>query len=69
VTTLRAAVMEANSLAGPQTIVFAGWHLLFVHRGCDEDAASSGDLDILGETTIVGAVRIEPFSTPLALTE
>lgn len=53
--TLRAAIMEANALAGPSTIVLpAGTYMLKI-GGFGEDAAASGDLDITGELTIVGA--------------
>jgi hypothetical protein len=53
--TLRAAVQAANFLGGAQTINLpAGTYLLTV-LGSDEDNAASGDLDILGNVTILGA--------------
>ncbi len=54
-TTVRAAVMESNALAGPDTInVPAGTYNLTI-SGADEDAAATGDLDIADDLTIVGA--------------
>ena len=45
-TTLRAAIMEANALAGDQTIILpAGTYTLAI-AGTGEDAAATGDLDI-----------------------
>jgi CSLREA domain-containing protein len=52
--TLRAAVQEANALAGADEIsIGEGWHLLSI-PGSDDDA-SAGDLDITDDLTIRGA--------------
>ncbi len=75
--TLRAAVQEANALAGPTEIVLgAGTHLLSI-PGDDEDASATGDLDVLDDvgirgagasTTIVDAASIDRvFHNPLQL--
>lgn len=53
--TLRAAVMEANALAGSHTInVPAGLYLLTL-PGVGEAAAAQGDLDVTGDVTIAGS--------------
>jgi len=53
--TLRAAIQEANAVAGPDSIsVPAGTYPLTV-RGGSEDAAATGDLDILDDAVISGA--------------
>ncbi len=53
--TLRAAIQETNALAGADTInVPSGTYTLSI-SGADEDAAVTGDLDIVGELTINGA--------------
>ena len=53
--TLRAAIMEANALAGAQTIIVpAGTYALSISR-FGEDEAATGDLDITDELTIIGA--------------
>jgi hypothetical protein len=54
-TTLRAAIMETNALAGAQTITIPAGIYLFTLVGIDEDAAAQGDLDITGDLTINGA--------------
>ena len=55
VCTLRAAIQEANALAGADTInLIPGTYFLIV-SGVEEDAAATGDLDISGELTINGA--------------
>jgi hypothetical protein len=54
-TSLRAAIMEANASAGPDVILLnAGTHTLGL-TGANEDAAATGDLDITDDLTIVGA--------------
>src|SRR5262249_26039992 len=54
-TTLRAAIMEANALAGSDTINLpAGVYKLTI-LGAGEDAAATGDLDITGALTPTGA--------------
>ncbi|MGD9765682.1 MAG: choice-of-anchor Q domain-containing protein [Candidatus Binatia bacterium] len=53
--TLRAAIMEANALTGPDTITLpAGTYVLAI-PGISEDAAATGDLDITEGVTIKGA--------------
>ena len=53
--TLRAAIMEANAMAGADTIVLpAGLYALTV-AGVDEDEARTGDLDITDDLVIQGA--------------
>jgi fibronectin-binding autotransporter adhesin len=53
--TLRAAIQEANALSGPAVINLpAGTYALTI-AGAGEDASASGDLDVSGELTIVGA--------------
>src|SRR5438874_7850918 len=56
-TSLRAAIMEANALAGADTInVPAGTYAL-TRAGANEDAAATGDPDITGDLSIVGGGR------------
>lgn len=53
--TLRAAIQEANALAGPdQVTLAAGVHELSL-AGADEDQGATGDLDVLDDLTIAGA--------------
>jgi hypothetical protein len=53
--TLRAAVQEANALAGAdQVTLAAGVHELSL-AGADEDQGATGDLDVLDDLTIAGA--------------
>ena len=53
--TLRAAIMEANALAGADTITLpAGTYVLTI-PGVNENAAAQGDLDITADLTINGA--------------
>lgn len=53
--TLRAAIQEANALAGPDTIaVPAGTYTLTI-PGEGEDAASEGDLDLTSDIVLLGA--------------
>jgi CSLREA domain-containing protein len=53
--TLRAAIMEANALAGHDTISLpAGTYTLTV-QGAGENASAAGDLDVTGDLTINGA--------------
>ena len=52
--TLRAAIQESNSLAGPDTINLpAGLYLL--DRAGIDDTAESGDLDVTDTVEVVGA--------------
>ncbi|MCY2991124.1 MAG: FG-GAP-like repeat-containing protein [Planctomycetota bacterium] len=53
--TLRAAIMETNAHAGPDTIVLAAGTYALSIPGTFEDAAATGDLDVTGELTILGA--------------
>jgi len=53
--TLRAAIQEANALAGADTIVLPAGIYTLTLAGTDEDSAATGDLDITGELTIAGA--------------
>lgn len=54
VTTLRAAIMEANALPGHDTVYLpAGYYRLSI-KGADEDGCRTGDLDILDPITIQG---------------
>src|SRR5438445_11883528 len=53
--TLRAAVQQANALAGADTIMLpAGTYTLTISGLC-EDGAATGDLDITDDLTITGA--------------
>jgi CSLREA domain-containing protein len=55
VCTLRAAIMEANALAGADAVNLpAGTYALTI-AGTDEDASATGDLDITDDLTITGA--------------
>jgi large repetitive protein len=55
--TLRAAIQETNALAGADTILLpAGIYQLAI-SGPNEDAAATGDLDILDNLTVIGAGR------------
>lgn len=55
---LRAAIMEANALAGADTIVFDpitdGQPQLLQLHGAGENAAATGDLDVTDDLTITG---------------
>ena len=54
--TLRAAIDEANSLAGADTIILlAGTYTQTLTTASNEDTNSGGDWDILGDLTIIGA--------------
>ena len=54
-TSLRAAVMEANSNSnGTDIITLGGGHFSFSIEGIDEDSAATGDLDILEDLQIFG---------------
>ena len=53
--TLRAAVQEANALAGADRIELGAGRYLLSLAGTGEDAAASGDLDLHGPLTIAGA--------------
>ena len=53
--TLRAAVQEANALAGPDTIRVPAGKYDLTHTGAGEDEAASGDLDLRGRLRVVGS--------------
>jgi CSLREA domain-containing protein len=54
---LRAAIMEANALYGPDIIELPEGTFKITLEGTREDLCSSGDLDILSHLTIQGAGR------------
>ncbi|MCA9901974.1 MAG: CSLREA domain-containing protein, partial [Anaerolineales bacterium] len=53
--TLRAAIQEANALAGADTITLPAGTYTLALAGTGEDAAATGDLDVTGDLTITGA--------------
>ncbi|HMO01709.1 MAG TPA: right-handed parallel beta-helix repeat-containing protein [Oligoflexia bacterium] len=55
VCTLRAAIQEANALAGADTINLPAGVYLLANTGSGENAAATGDLDITGSLKINGA--------------
>jgi predicted outer membrane repeat protein len=59
VCTLRAAVMEANAHAGPDSIALLADTYFLSIDGDDEDESAMGDLDITGILTITGQGRLE----------
>jgi len=52
---LRAAVMQANSSAGADTIIVPPGTYTLMLAGRDENASATGDLDITDAVTIIGA--------------
>lgn len=58
--TLRAAVMESNAHAGPDTIQLPAGVFTFTLSG-DDDTSATGDLDILDTLTITGAGQDQTF--------
>ena len=52
--TLRAAIMEANAHAGPDTISVPAGSYILALTGPDEDAGVTGDLDVTDQVTIQG---------------
>ena len=54
-TTLREAVRAANTNAGPDQIILPAGRYYLTSFGSGEDAALTGDLDLLGDLTITGA--------------
>lgn len=52
---LRAAIQEANALAGPDVIQLPAGNFAFSIAGAGEDFAATGDLDIRGDLVIEGA--------------
>ena len=55
VCTLRAAIQETNALTGTDTIILPTGTYTLTIPGSGEDAAATGDLDITGDLTIMGA--------------
>jgi CSLREA domain-containing protein len=55
VCTLRAAIQQANTLAGADKIVLKAKKYVLTLTGTGEDSAATGDLDITDSVTIVGA--------------
>ena len=55
--TLRAAIQEANALAGSDTINLPAGNYLLTLQNTNEDAAADGDLDITSDINIVGVDR------------
>ncbi len=53
--TLRAAIQQANAVAGADTITLPAGNYLLTRTGVREDAALQGDLDITADLTINGA--------------
>src|ERR1041384_5219381 len=53
--TLRAAVQEANATAGTNTIMLPAGTYRLKLAGAVEDAAATGDLDLHGNVSIIGA--------------
>ena len=51
---LRAAIQEANALAGEDTIMLGAGTYAFTRAGGNEDAAASGDLDITDDLGLQG---------------
>jgi CSLREA domain-containing protein len=59
--TLRAAIQEANALVGADTIKLkAGLYMLTI-EGASENVCATGDLDITGDLTIIGAGAKKTF--------
>ena len=63
---LRAAVQEANALAGPDTIDLPAGTYVLTLAGPAEDAGASGDLDVHDTLTITGAGAATTMGTPRA---
>ena len=59
--TLRAAIQETNALAGVDTIVLPAGIFQLTISGPNENAAATGDLDILDNLIIIGAGRDRTF--------
>jgi len=59
--TMRAAILEANALPGPDTILAPPGVYNMTIAGADEDLGLTGDLDIVSDVTIIGlgTTRIE----------
>jgi CSLREA domain-containing protein len=59
--TLRAAIMEANQHAGPHTIFLANGDYFLTLTGAGEDQATTGDLDIHQDITIINGTNTPPL--------
>ncbi|RFF32587.1 choice-of-anchor Q domain-containing protein [Wenzhouxiangella sediminis] len=59
--TLRAAIMEANANPGPHNIFLPSGSYNLDLTGIDEDAAATGDLDILADIRIVNGTDNPPL--------
>lgn len=55
VCTLRAAIQEANALAGDDTIIVPSGTYTLTLAGVNENAAATGDLDLTNNITLTGA--------------
>jgi hypothetical protein len=64
---LRAAVMETNALAGADAIELPAGVFVLDIAGADEDAAASGDLDIVEDLAVTGASADETVIDAAAL--
>lgn len=51
---IRAAVLESNALAGADTVRIGSAKYMLSRAGIDEDAASTGDLDVTDDLDIIG---------------
>jgi CSLREA domain-containing protein len=63
VCTLRAAVQEANALAGADVITIPAGAFTLSLTGADDDAAVTGDLDVTAPLTITGNGAAGPNAT------
>src|SRR2546421_618877 len=54
-TSLRAAVMESNATPEADVIVLGGGTYALTRAGAGEDLALTGDLDVTGSLTVLGA--------------
>lgn len=52
---LREAIIAANAASGPDTIILPAGAYALALAGTGEDAGATGDLDIGGDTTLIGA--------------
>lgn len=59
--TLRAAVIDANALAGTDTITLGSGVFTLTLSGLNENAAATGDLDVTGDLVIEGAGADQTF--------
>ena len=65
--TLRQAVIQANATPGADTIMLRAGTYRLTLAGADEDAAATGDLDILQNLTIQGAGAMQTIIDASAL--